>query len=217
MKFFEIGHVFLPPGKGDLLPDDREYLSVALVGEEAPAAVKVLNLLGNALALPNLQLKEQHVEGLHPRRSSSVIVAGREHGIVGEIDPRTLQKFGISGRVAWIELDLGRLLNGPHGKRKYTKVSKYPTSDIDLAFDVPENVRSAEIEGCLRKAGGRFLKDLQLFDSFKPQSLGEKRRNLAYRLRFQSSETTLNDNEIRDLRQKCIDEVQKKTQAKIRE
>ena len=132
-------------------------------------------------------------------------------------DPRTLQKFGIAGRVAWIELDLGGLLSGPHGKRKYTKVSKYPTSDIDLAFDVPESVRSAEIEGCLRKAGGRFLKDLQLFDSFKPQSLGEKRRNLAYRLRFQSSETTLNDNEIKDLRQRCIDEVEKKTQAKIRE
>ena len=217
LKFFEIGHVFLSPKKGDLLPDEREYLSVALVGEEAPAAVKVLNLLGNALAFPNLQLREQEIEGLHPRRSSSVIVAGKEHGQIGEIDPRTLQKFGIAGRVAWIELDLGRLLNGPHGKRKYTKVSKYPTSDIDLAFDVPESVRSAEIEGCLRKAGGRFLKDLQLFDSFKPQSLGEKRRNLAYRLRFQSSETTLNDNEIKDLRQKCIDEVEKKTQAKIRE
>jgi len=217
LNFFEIGHVFLPPKEGDLLPDEREYLSVALVGEQASTAVKILDLLGGALALPNLQLREQEINGLHPRRSSSVFVAGKEHGQVGEIDPRTLQKFGITGRVAWVELDLGKLLDGPHGKRKYTKVSKYPSSDIDLAFDVPENVRSAEIEGCLRKAGGRFLKELQLFDSFKPVSLGEKRRNLAYRLRFQSPETTLTDNEIRDLRQKCIDEVQKKTQAKIRE
>ncbi len=217
LNFFEIGHVFFPPKKGELLPDEREHLSFAIVGEEASAGVAVLNLLSQALAFPNLQLKEKAVEGLHPGRSSVVFVAGKERGSVGEVDPRTLQKFGISGRVAWAELDLGGLLEGPHGKRKYRKVSKYPSSDIDLAFDVPKSVRSVDIEGYLRKAGGKLLKDLRLFDSFSPQSLGEKRRNLAYRLRFQSDDATLTDNEIRELRQKCIDEVHKKTQARIRE
>ena len=217
LNFFEIGHVFFPPKESELLPDEREHLSFAIVGEEASAGVAVLNLLSQALAFPNLQLKEKAVQGLHPRRSSVVFVAGKERGSVGEVDPRTLQKFGIAGRVAWAELDLGGLLEGPHGKRKYRKVSKYPSSDIDLAFDVPNSVRSADIEGYLRKAGGKLLKDLRLFDSFSPQSLGEKRRNLAYRLRFQSDDATLTDNEIRELRQKCIDEVHKKTQARIRE
>ncbi|HJM28851.1 MAG TPA: phenylalanine--tRNA ligase subunit beta [Acidimicrobiales bacterium] len=217
LKFFEIGHIFLPPDEGDLLPDEREHLSVAIVGEDAPSAVKILNLLGNALVLPNLQLKELTADGLHPRRSSSVLVAGKPYGHVGEISPRTLQRFGITGRVAWLELDLGKLLEGPHGKRRYVKVSKYPTSDIDLAFDVPESVRSAEIEGCLRKGGGKLLSNLMLFDSYKGESMGEERRSLAYRLRFQSTETTLTDSQIGELRQKCIDEVQKKTKARIRE
>ncbi len=217
LKFFEIGHVFLTPREGELLPDEREYLCVALAGQEASAAVGVVTLLGEVLALPNLQLRVASIPGLHPGRASEVLVAGKHHGDVGEIDPRVLKKFGITGRVAWLELDLGRILEGPHGKHKYSKVSKYPSSDIDLAFDVPDSVRSADIEGCLRKAGGKNLIEVQLFDAYRGESVGQNRRSLAYRIRFQSLEKTLTDQEIGELRQKCIDLVEKKTKAKIRE
>jgi phenylalanyl-tRNA synthetase beta chain len=216
VRFFEIDHVFLPSRDGELLPDEREYLAVALAGEEAPAAVAVLRLLERALALPNLLLKPTVAPGLHPTRTAEVIVAGRTRGHVGEVDPTVGQNHGVSGRVAWLELDLGELLTGPHGKRKYTPVSKYPSSDIDLAFEVPDAVAAADVEGSLRKGGGSLLREIELFDVYRGEGVPEGSRSLAYRLRFQASDHTLTDDEIAAARQACIDTVTAQHNAALR-
>ncbi len=209
IRLFEIGHVFLPSPDDQLLPDEREHLSVALAGEEAPAAVAVLDALDNALALPNVQLRSASPAGMHPTRSAEIVIAGRVRGHVGEVDPAVLAAYGVEGRVAWVELDLGSVLEGPHGNRKYTPVSKYPSSDIDLAFEVPEEIPASSVAGSLRKGGGKLLVGLELFDVYRGQGVADGARSLAYRLRFQADDRTLTDAEVAEVRQACIDTVQK--------
>ncbi len=215
VRFFEIDHVFLPAPE-ELLPDEREHLAVALAGEEAPAAVAVLRLLEEALALPNLRLRPTAAPGLHPTRTAEVIVAGRSRGHVGEVDPTVLENHGVRGRVAWLELDLGEVLGGPHGNRKYTPVSKYPSSDVDLAFEVPDSVSAAEVDGALRKAGGSLLREVELFDVYRGDGLPDGVRSLAYRLRFQAPDHTLTDDEIAAARQACIDAATTRYEATLR-
>ncbi len=216
VRFFEIDHVFLPAPEGQLLPDEREYLAVALAGSEAPAAVEVLDALDRALALPNVQLKPASPAGLHPTRSAEVVIAGRTRGHVGEVDPAALEAYGVEGRVAWLELDLGTVLDGPHGNRKYTPVSKFPSSDIDLAFVAPDSVAASAIEGSIRRGGGALLVGLELFDVYRGPGVDEGSRSLAYRLRLQATDRTLTDGEVADVRQSCIDQVAKKTGAVLR-
>ena len=207
IRLFEIGHVFLPSPEDQLLPDEREHLSVALAGEEAPAAVAVLDLIDDALALPNLQLRSASPAGMHPTRSAEIVIAGRVRGHVGEVDPAVLAVYGIEGRVAWFEMDLGAVLDGPHGNRKYTPVSKYPSSDIDLAFEVPDEIPAAAVAGSLRKGGGMLLVALELFDVYRGEGVADGARSLAYRLRFQAADRTLTDVEVAEVRQACIDTV----------
>jgi phenylalanyl-tRNA synthetase beta chain len=216
VRFFEVGHVFLPSPEGQLLPDEREHLSVALAGEQAPAAVAVLRLLEEALALPNMMLKPAGPPGMHPTRSAEVIVAGRQRGHVGEVDPDVLAHYGVEGRVAWLELDLGAILDGPHGNRSYRRVSKYPSSDLDLAFEVPDSIPAASIAASLRKAGGGLLVALELFDVYRGPGVAEGSRSLAYRLRFQASDRTLNEAELTDARDACIAGVEKQAGVSLR-
>jgi phenylalanyl-tRNA synthetase beta chain len=216
VRFFEIDHVFLPAPDGQLLPDEREYLSVALAGEEAPAAVAVLDLLERALALPNVQLKPASPPGLHPTRTAEVVIAGRTRGHVGEVDPAALENYGVEGRVAWLELDLGAVLAGPHGNRKYMPVSKYPSSDIDLAFEVADEVAAAQVAGSLRKGGGALLRAVELFDVYRGEGVAAGARSLAYRLRFQADDRTLTDAEVAEARQACIDTVAEQQGATLR-
>ena len=217
LKFFEIGHVYLPSEGDQLLPDEREYLCISIAGGDATEIVAILDLLSLTMAFPNMQLQQQEIDGLHPGRSAQVFVAGQNRGAVGEVDPRVLRNYGIDGSVAWLELDLGSILAGSFGKKKYKSVSKYPSSDIDLAFEVPVDTSSASVAGCLRKAGGTYLKEIGLFDSYKADAVSEGVRSLAYSLRFQSDEGTLTDTEVSELRAACIAEVEKKTNAKLRE
>jgi len=216
VRFFEIDHVFLPAPEGQVLPDEREFLAVALAGSEAPEAVAVLDVLADALALPNVQLVAAEPPGLHPTRSADVVIAGRTRGQVGEVDPRVLEAYGVDGRVAWIQLDLGEVLNGPHGSRHYTPVRKFPSSDVDLAFVVNEDVPAAQVETSIRKAGGSLLVEVALFDVYRGEGLGDGVRSLTYRLRFQAPDRTLTDTEVAEVRQACIDQVAAKTGGELR-
>jgi Phenylalanyl-tRNA synthetase beta subunit len=200
----------------EVLPDEREHLSVALVGVHIFEIVDLLYVLGSELALPNLQLASSELPGMHPGRAAEILVAGKPSGVIGEVDPRVLMSYGIDGRVAWLELNLGKILSGPLGKRSYRSVSKYPSSDVDLAFDVPESVTSASILGCLRKAGSDLLQQVKLFDTYSGNATEEGHRSLAYRLRFQASDRTLTDDEVSALRSKCIQLVEEKTDARLR-
>ncbi len=216
VRLFEIGHVY-PPSTGDqLLPDEHEALAVCLSGVDAAAAIEVLHLLEGALALPDLDVRPSEIAGLHPSRAAEVVVAGEVRGAVGEVDPAVLDAYDIEGRVAWLELDLQATLDGPHGARTYTPVSKFPSSDIDLAFVVPDAVRALDVRSTLAEAGGALLVELELFDVYRGTGVDPGNRSLAYRLRFQATDRTLTDAEVGDARAACIAAVEKAHAATLR-
>jgi len=217
VRFFEIGHVFGAPAEADLLPDEREFLAVALADAEAPAAVEVLNTLAATLALPNVQVRtNDSLPGMHPTRSAEVVIAGRPRGVVGEVAPSVLREYGVEGRVAWLQLDLGEVLNGPHGKRSYTAVSKFPSSDMDLAFVVADDVGADKVRNTISKSAGKLLVGLDLVDVYRGQGVDEGHRSLAFRLRFQADDRTLTDNEITSAREAVIAAVAKTNKGELR-
>ena len=219
-RFFEAGTVFLAPqenDRGEMLPDEHEYLAVALAGEEAPAAIAILNLLAEALALPNVQVRSSDsLPGMHPTRSAEVVIAGRQRGAVGEVAPSVLKNFDIDGRVAWLQLDLTEILNGPHGKRSYRRVSKFPSSDMDLAFVVTNDTGADRVRNTINKAGGNLLVDLSLIDTYRGTGVDECSRSLAFRLRFQADDRTLTDDEITSVREAIIAAVAKQNNGVLR-
>lgn len=216
-KFFELGTVFLTPPEGELLPDEHEFLAVALAGDDAPAAVAILHLLEHALTLPNVQVRPSaSLPGMHPTRSAEVIIAGRSRGAVGEVAPSVLRRFGVEGRVAWLQLDLSEILNGPHGKRSYARVSKYPSSDMDLAFTVPSDAGADKVRTTIKKAAGELLVALELIDVYRGSGVAEDHRSLTFRLRFQAQDRTLTVADITPVRDAVINAVAKHNRGVLR-
>ena len=52
-------------------------------------------------------------------------------------------------------------------ERRYRPVSRFPSSDIDLAFVVAEVIPAGDVERTLRDAAGALLVDLRLFDVYR--------------------------------------------------
>ena len=156
------------------------------------------------------------VDGLHPSRSGQVLADGQPVGALGEIDPQVLDAHEIDERVAWLEVDLGALLGADRGLAPYRAPSRYPSSDIDLAFTVPDEVSADEVAATIAQAGGELLASVALFDVFRSEQLGEGCRSLAYTLRFEASDRTLNDAEVAAARQSCIDAVTATHNATLR-
>ncbi len=213
---FEIGHVYRVPAIDQPLPDEREHLAVGLGGRDAGDAVAIWSSLADALDCRDYALMSDEPAGLHPTRTARIEVTGTPVGFVGEVDPGVLEAHGIGERVGWLEVDLEALLALPHGGRPYRRVSRYPSSDIDLAFEVDEDTSAAALRSCLVEAAGDLLADLSLFDVFRGAPVAEGRRSLAFTLRFQADDRTLTDTEVADVRQACIDGVQSALPAVLR-
>jgi phenylalanyl-tRNA synthetase beta chain len=156
------------------------------------------------------------ISGLHPTRTARIEVDGVVVGAVGEIDPAVADAFGVPERVAWLEVDLDALLALPHGDTQYRPVSRFPSSDIDLAFEVDEACPAAEVESVLRRSGAPLLVSLRLFDVYRGGAVAPGARSLAYALRLQAADRTLTDEDIAEVRRRCIDAVESALPAKLR-
>ncbi len=169
--------------------------------------------------------------GLHPTRSGQLVVTsssgrlppGVPLGVVGEIDPEVLEAFGIAvdgqdqTRVGWLEIDMGLLLGAAERRRAVARpVSRFPSSDIDLAFVVDDKVPARSVEASLRSSGGEMLEDVWLFDVYRGSGIPAGARSLAYRLRFCAQDRTLTDEEVGLLRRSCIDAVVSAHEARLR-
>ncbi len=203
VALFEIGKAFgLPAGPG--LPDEREVLAVVRADADVSAVVEVWSVLRDSLRLDGVTLDQRPVDGLHPGRSARLVVGDRGLGALGEVDPAVLSALDIDGRVAWLEVDLDAALDLPHGVESYTPVSRYPSSDIDVAFVVAEDVTAGSVRATIAAAGAPLVRAVRLFDVFRSEALGPDRRSLAFALRLQADDRTLTDDEVADVRAAVI-------------
>jgi phenylalanyl-tRNA synthetase beta chain len=220
LRLFEIGNVYPRPASTEQpLPDERERLAVGLTGAggDAAGAARVWAVVAGALRLDGVRLDAAEMPGLHPTRTARLVGRdGEELGVVGEVDPEVLEAHGIVARVGWIGCDLQRLLTTSRRSDQARPVSRFPSSDIDLAFEVDESTPAAAVEATLRDAAGPLLDGLRLFDVYRGPALAEGRRSLAYRLRFCALDHTLTDDEVAEARRRCIEAVEAAHPARLR-
>jgi phenylalanyl-tRNA synthetase beta chain len=191
---------------------------VALAGDEGGvvAARHLLDTLAEGLRLRDVTLEATTAEGLHPGRTATIVVGGTPVGVVGEVDPGVSAAWAVPGRVGWIDVDLPALLAAPRRPLEQAPVSRFPSSDIDLAFVLADDVPAGRVEAALREAGGDLLVGLELFDVYRGPGVEAGSRSLAYRLRFCSTEKTLTDAEVADVRQRAITAAESATGARLR-
>ncbi len=144
--------------------------------------------------------------------------AGHWLGRVGEIDPGVVARYGfafgkddIQGetsareRVGWLEIDLGAIAADAEQRDRHIRpVSKFPSSDLDLAFVVSDAVAASSVEKTLRKAAGDILESIALFDVYRGANLGPGVRSLAYRLRLCATDRTISDTEVAEVLANCV-------------
>jgi phenylalanyl-tRNA synthetase beta chain len=214
---FEIGHVFRRSTDPVAdLPDEREALAAIVGGREAGEAVALWRLVEETLAVQGVELVNQAVPGLHPTRAAVLRAGDLVVGSLGEVDPAVLDAHGVGERVAYLETDLDALLALPHGDRPYRRFSTFPTSDVDVAFEVPDEVPATTVEACIRRAAGELLWSVSLFDVFRGGPVTAGHRSLAYTLRLQAPDRTLTDADVAEVRSRVIDRAAQELGAKLR-
>ena len=225
---FEMGRVFFAPPDGGVLPEEPTHLAMALAGSvrrrpvepDRPAdafdAVDALRAVFDALEIAAGGTDAADRPGFEPGRAAAVVVDDREIGVVGELDGALLRSLELVPPVVGFELDLDRLLEARRRDRMFRPPSPYPPSTIDLAFVVTEDVAAGDVASTLRAAAGDLLEDVRLFDVFHSEALGGGHKSLAFALRFRAADHTLTDDEVGDIRRRCVDAAAREHAAELR-
>ncbi|MGA8723985.1 MAG: phenylalanine--tRNA ligase subunit beta [Acidimicrobiales bacterium] len=245
VRFFEVGSVFrrvpgVDASAGLAAVESAERISAVFAwqNDDAWVAVAAWRILAEALRLADWALWSTTHAGpegrvLHDHRSAAVVSlvseGGTEHpthlGVLGELDPTFVESHGLLDahgrprRIGWLDLDLGVLLDRtrvPRRSEEARPVSRFPSSDVDLALVVEDAIPAGAVERTLRAAGGELLESVQLFDVYRGDSVPDGSRSLAFHLRFCALDRTLTDQEVGELRTACIEAVSARHHAVLR-
>jgi phenylalanyl-tRNA synthetase beta chain len=209
VSLYELGHVYRArsvsanSSTDRPLPEETEQLCIMAVGADASAAVDWWSQITAVFGV-GAQLDQSRVPGgYHPTRSATLARGKHVIGFLGEIDRLVLSRYGIEERVACLEVDASVLLSESPKVAIAKPVSRYPSSDFDLAFIVPSKVTASSLQRAVRQAAGALLEDAVLFDVFR-RAATDDARSLAFRLRLRAADRTLTDAEVAATRQACI-------------
>ena len=207
VQLFEIGHVY--PPSTEVLPAEYEALTVVLAGSDAMQAVALWRELVTAMGWGARVDQGTVPAGLHPTRSATLSVGKDIVGAVGEIHPDVADAYGVSERVAVLEVNLSRLLAIEPKVPQWKATSRFPVAEFDLAFTVPQSVSAEKVEKALRQNASALLLSVNLFDVYRGVGVVDGARSLAYRVALQSHERTLTDADVAEVRDKIIAGVTK--------
>jgi len=131
---------------------------------------------------------------LHPERSARVEVDDRVVGWIGELHPRWQQRYELPGAAVAFEVDAEPLLAVPIPHS--VAVSRLPPAIRDLAVVVEEQVPARSLLEALRTARPGLVQEVRLFDLYRGESIGKRRKSLAFRVVMQDTARTLTDAEV---------------------
>ena len=157
-------------------------------------------------------IKNAKIKELHPGQSATIVVNNTEIGVIGKVHPSLVKED-----IYVMEINLDKLFNFRVKAMQYKEFSKYPAVNKDVAFVIKKDQQAEELVTVIRKAGGKLLTNISIFDVYEGENIGNDERSIAFNLTFQDQNRTLSDEEVMALFEKIIAETEKKCNAKLRD
>jgi phenylalanyl-tRNA synthetase beta chain len=209
VAIYEIGKVF-ETVEGELLPNELEHMSFALSGNRVERdylgqAVKydffdAKGILGSALASLGVDSRFElvatsDIPELHPGRSAWVMIGHTKVGFIGQVHPTTAKKYDINETYV-AQINLFDIFARECVNLVFENVSKFPSVTRDIALLVDADTTNGQIVDTIKNSGGKYLRDVKLFDLYTGANIDEGKKSLAYSLTFVNSDKSFEDEDI---------------------
>ncbi len=217
-RLFELAKVYNLV-KGQELPKEKANLSFAVYGENEDfytlkgVIEEVLEVFCNGASV-NYEVSDKKF--MHPTRSASIIINGKEIGVLGQLHPTLASSLGIDKALYVAELCFDDLACEFNDKVVYAQISKFPNIERDLALILDENIKYSDVVNVIKANGGEFLREVSLFDIYQGDQIAKGKKSMAFNLNFVSNERTLSVEEIDQTIKNILDDLSQKLGAVLR-
>ena len=149
---------------------------------------------------------------LHPGQSARIILQGKEIGVIGKLHPNTLKD-----NVYVFEINLAKLLKNFPSRMTYKDIPKFPSISKDIAFILDKEVTAGEVMATIKKAGGKLLQNITVFDVYTGENVEANKKSIAFALNFIDPNRTLTEEEVMVVFNNIIEKVQATHKAILRD
>ena len=205
VRLYEIGRVYLPGGP-DGLANEPRMLTLGAYGEgydfftmkgAVESILRDLRVAGAAFRAC------QDDPSYHPGRCAGVYAGEKLLGVMGQIHPAVAANYGVDCELYCAELSFEALLEAQGPGAEYHPLPRFPAVSRDIAVVCREEVTVGELEACIRKAGGRLLRDVVLFDIYRGQGVAEGSKSVAFSMTLRADDRSITaaeaDGEVKDI------------------
>lgn len=201
------------------VPQEDTMVTIGMYGEGIDFYI-VKGLVEKILTVSSVLrydvVSERSNNSYHPGKTANIKVGKDVIAVLGEIHPEVLENYDLKGEIYVAEIWLDKLVKYGKMNKKYTEVAKFPAVERDIAMVIDEEIPVGEIERAIQKKGKKILEEIQLFDVYRHEKLGENKKSVAYSLMFRSKERTLTDEEIDNTMKEIVKELEDSLGAELR-
>ncbi|NLD32582.1 MAG: phenylalanine--tRNA ligase subunit beta [Trichococcus flocculiformis] len=229
IQFYEIGRVFFPSADS-VLPIEAERLAGVMTGmayqKDWQMAAEPVNFYHAKGVLDGyfetMGLSDQirfeaakDLKWMHPGRTAAVYLGDAYIGYVGQVHPATANAYDLKETYAF-EIDFEAIIAAPKEVITQQPIPKFPGVTRDVALLVDETVTHQQIVKTIKENGGKFLKEVHLFDIYQGKGIEDGKKSVAYSMSFLNPEATLVDEDINKAFTKLVAALETECGAAIR-
>ena len=159
----------------------------------------------------------------HPGKSGAIYLNKNENKPVayfGEIHPNIIKKLDIKTEtLAIFEIYLDNIKKNEKkliDQKPQYKFSDYQKSERDFAFVLDKTFKVQDLVQIISEIDKSLIKGIKVFDIYEGDNIPENKKSIALNVTIQSSDKTLNDEDLEKINKLIISTVENKTGAKIR-
>jgi phenylalanyl-tRNA synthetase beta chain len=228
LAVYETGAVFLANGN-EILPEEQEHLAGAITGlwhshswqgEKKAVDFYVLKgileglfaKLGLTESVTYVQAK---VDNMHPGRTAEIHLNGERIGFVGQVHPTMQKELDLKDTYVF-ELSLKAILEEATAPLRYLGIPRFPSITRDIALVVDKETVAGVLKDIIQTAGGKLLKEVNVFDLYEGERMEEGKKSIAYSLKYMDPERTLTDEEVTKVHTQVLEALKNQAGAVLR-
>lgn len=220
LSIFEIGNIYLKKGEELHLACGIMGVSQSLLWKNKKEAADfyflkgILDSLLNKLGLVAFYEKTNN-NGLHPGQTANIIVNNVIVGIIGALHPEIIAENDLDKAYVF-SLNLDKLFSLIGSYEMYKEISNQPSISRDLAVVIDKNIAASEVIKLVLSTDKKYLKEVNVFDLYVGNKIGEGLKSIALSLIFQANDKTLLSEDVDKIIKSIIFRLEKDLKAKLR-
>lgn len=148
-------------------------------------------------------------------QAAQILFKGKVVGRIGLLNPKTAQSRMLPGSVALAEWSLTALQPEPGLLPIMEPIPSHPSVTRDVALIVDRAKRHDDVLDIVNRQRPKDLEQVELFDVYESDKLGENRKSVAYRFTYRNAKKTLTDKAVEKMHSRLVSQLMSDLPASV--